>query len=70
MVSTLFRDPQTISSDLAALGTLQPWAFRSLNRVETLDLASNYYLVHRNEYSMETIARGGFTKLKNTPRVQ
>ena len=27
------------------LGPLQPQAFRSLNRIETLDLASNYYLV-------------------------
>ena len=47
MVSTLFRDPQARSSALAALGTPQPRAFRSLNRVETLDSASNYYL----EYS-------------------
>ena len=44
MVSTLFRDPQALSSDLAALGTLQPQAFGSLNRVETLDSASKYYL--------------------------
>ena len=44
MVSTLFRDPQALSSDLASLGTLQPRAFGSLNRVETLDSASNYYL--------------------------
>ena len=44
MVSTLFRDPQALSSALAALGTLQPWAFGSLNRVETLDSASNYYI--------------------------
>ena len=44
MVSTLFRDPQALSSDLAALGTLQPRAFGSLNRVETLDSASNYYI--------------------------
>ena len=43
MVSTLFRDPQALSSALAALGTLQPRAFGSLNRVETLDSASNYY---------------------------
>ena len=45
MVSTLFRDPQALSSDLASLGTLQPRAFGSLNRVETLDSASNYYIV-------------------------
>ena len=44
-VSTLFRDPQARSSVLAALGTLQPRAFGSLNRVETLDSASNYYLM-------------------------
>ena len=44
MVSTLFRDPQARSSALAALGILQPRAFGSLNRVETLDSASNYYL--------------------------
>ena len=50
MVSTRFRDPQALSSDLASLGTLQPRAFGSLNRVETLDLASNYYLNGRNLY--------------------
>ena len=44
MVSTLFRDPQARSSALAALGTPQPRAFGSLNRVETLDSASNYYV--------------------------
>ena len=44
MVFTLFRDPQARSSALTALGTLQPRAFGSLNRVETLDLASNYYV--------------------------
>ena len=47
MVSTLFRDPQARSSALAALGTPQPRAFGSLNRVETLDSASNYYVVPR-----------------------
>ena len=45
LVSTLFRDPQALSSTLAVLGTLQPLAFGSLNRVETSDSASNYYLV-------------------------
>ena len=45
MVSTLFRDPQARSSALAALGTLQPRAFGSLNHVETLDSVSNYYIV-------------------------
>ena len=44
MVSTLFRDPQALSSTLASLGMLQPRAFGSLNRVETLDSASNYYV--------------------------
>ena len=44
MVSTLFRDPQALSSALAALGSLQPRAFGSLNRVETLDSDSNYYV--------------------------
>ena len=44
MVSMLFRDPRTQSSTLAALRTLQPRAFKSLNHVETSDLASNYYL--------------------------
>ena len=38
MVSTQSRDPQARSSTLAALGTLQPRAFRSLNHA---DLASN-----------------------------
>ncbi len=45
MVSMLFRDPQARSSAFAALGTLQPRAFGSLNRVETLDSGSNYYLM-------------------------
>ena len=45
MVSTLFRDPQARSSAFAALRTPQPQAFGSLNRVETLDSASNYYVV-------------------------
>ena len=49
MVSTLFRDPQARSSALAALGTLQPQAFGSLNCVETLDSVSNYYLHHQSE---------------------
>ena len=44
MVSTLFRGPQARSSALAALGTLQPRAFGSQNRVETLDSVSNYYI--------------------------
>ena len=44
MVSTGFRCPQALSSALTTLGTLQPWAFRHLNPVETLDSASNYYV--------------------------
>ena len=51
MVFMLFRDPQTLSSALASLGMLQSWTFGSLNRVETLDSASNYYLEHScNKY--------------------
>ena len=45
MGSMLFRDPQARSSALAALGMLQPRAFRSLNRVDPLDSVSNYYVV-------------------------
>jgi hypothetical protein len=48
MISTLFIDPQALSSALAMLGTLQPRAFRSLNRVETLDSVSNCYVAHKN----------------------
>ena len=44
MGSTLFRDPQALSSALAALGTLQPRAFGSLNHVDPLDSVSNYYI--------------------------
>ena len=45
MGSTLFRDPQALSSALAVLGMLQPRAFGSLNRVDPLDSVSNYYIV-------------------------
>ena len=41
MVSTLSRDPRTLSSTLTSLRMLQPQAFGSLNRV---DSASNYYI--------------------------
>ena len=58
MVSTLFRDPQARSSALAALGTLQPQAFGSLNRVETLDSASNYYLA--TQYILQYTCAEGF----------
>ena len=51
MGPTLFRDPQARSSALAALGTLQPRALVSLNRVDPLDSVSNYYLEYRcNKY--------------------
>ena len=46
MVSTLFRDPQALSSALASLGTLQPWDFGSLNHVETLDSA---FIIYRTQ---------------------
>ena len=39
----LFRDPQALSSTLAALGMLQPRAFGSLNVYPSVSL-SNYYL--------------------------
>ena len=44
MVSTFFRDPQALSSALTVLGTLHTQAFGFLNRIETLDSASNYYV--------------------------
>ena len=43
MVSTLIRDPLALSTNLTLLSSLNPWAYRSLNHMETLDLASNYY---------------------------
>ena len=46
MGSMLFRDPQARSSALAALGTLQPRAFGSLNHIDPLDSVSNYYIAH------------------------
>ena len=39
-----FRNPQVLSSALAALGTLQPRAFVILNLVDSLVSVSNYYL--------------------------
>ena len=44
MGSKLFRNPQALSSALAALGTLQPQAFVFLNNLDPLDSASNYYI--------------------------
>ena len=43
-VIKLFRNPQALSSVLAALRTLQPRALRFLNSLVTLVLAFNYYL--------------------------
>ena len=45
MGSTLFRDPQALSSTLASLGMLQPRAFGSLNRIDPLDSVCNYYIL-------------------------
>ena len=71
MVSTLFRDPQALSSDLASLGTLQPRAFGSLNRVETLDSASNYYICNscRCHTSSLPFATGGMTLCVKNPNL-
>ncbi len=43
MGSTGFRDPQTLSSALAALGSLEPRALGSLNPVDPSVSVSNYY---------------------------
>ena len=40
-----FSNLQALSSAIAALGMLQPWAFGLLNHLVPLVLASNYYLV-------------------------
>ena len=50
MGSTFFRYPQALSSTLALLGMLQPWAFGSLNHVDPLDSVSNYYLENALDY--------------------
>ena len=44
MGSTRFRNPRALSSALASLGTLQPWALRFLNHVDPLVSAFNYYI--------------------------
>ena len=49
--STVFRDPQALGSALAALGSLQPRAFWSLNTVDPSVLLSNYYLDTETEGS-------------------
>ena len=46
MVTKLFRNPRALSSVLAVLGALQPWALGFLNSLVTLVLASNYCLVY------------------------
>ena len=44
MVSTPLRDPQALSSTLAALGMLQPQAFGFLKTRRDLGLVSNYII--------------------------
>ena len=44
--NTFFRDPQALSSTLAALGMLQPRAFRSLNNVYPSVSSCYYYLLN------------------------
>ena len=46
MGSMLFRDPQALSSALALLGTLQPRAFGSLNRIDPLDSVSKITIIY------------------------
>ena len=58
MGSTLFRDPQAWSSALAALGTLQPQAFGSLNRVDPLDSVYNYYLDINLQLAVDVLVAG------------
>jgi len=41
----MHEDPPALSSVLAALGTLQPWAFGSLNTIDPSVSVSNYYIV-------------------------
>ena len=43
MVSTLLRP--LVAPSITSLGTLQPPAFRSLDRIETVDLASIMYCI-------------------------
>ncbi len=42
--STVYRNPQALSSALATLGSLQPRAFRFLYTVNPLLSVSNYYI--------------------------
>ena len=64
MVSKLFRDPQARSSALATLGTLQPRAFRSLNRVVTLDSVSNYYIYSPHAQNHASSGLAGFKMIR------
>jgi len=41
----LFRHPQALSSTLAVLGMLQPWAIGCLNNLYPSVSLSNYYLM-------------------------
>ena len=50
MGSTRFRNPRALSSALASLGTLQPWALGFLNCIDPLVSASNYYLYSEMDY--------------------
>ena len=43
-VTKRFRNPRALSSALASLGTLQPWALGFLNRLVTLVSAYNFYV--------------------------
>ena len=49
-----FSNLLALSSTLAALGTLQPRAFRLLNCLVPLALTSNYYIVGINMKKMAT----------------
>ena len=44
MVTKQFRNPQALSSTLAALRMLQLWDLGFLNRLVTLVLVSNFYI--------------------------
>ena len=57
MVSTLFRDPQTRSSALAALGTPQPRAFGSLKTRR--DLGLGLYLLFMNLLGLQQVYNRG-----------
>ena len=50
MVTKRLRNPRARSSALASLGTLQPRALGSLNRLVTLVSAPNLYVVYDFHY--------------------